>query len=154
MSQSPAEGLRLQKEGIPEGLWMRCPQCGDMLFRKVVEEALHVCPGCQYHFRVSARTRIELIADPGTFEERFTDVSPTDPLEIRAIVSDNKLGATPGAPYMSASDLYSADNGGPQNPARQNSRRRKPQRGTEAHVAGPDRDHQARGAACTHTWLE
>src|SRR3984957_5794135 len=82
MSQSPNEGLKLQKEGIPEGLWMRCPQCGDMLFRKVVEEALHVCPGCQYHFRVSARQRIEQIADPGTFEERYSDVMPADPLEF------------------------------------------------------------------------
>src|ERR1700683_2765730 len=76
MSQAPSEGLRLQKEGIPEGLWMRCPECGDMLFRKVVDEALHVCPGCQYHFRVSARVRIEQICDPGTFEERFTDIFP------------------------------------------------------------------------------
>jgi acetyl-CoA carboxylase carboxyl transferase subunit beta len=82
MSQAPNEILKLQKDGIPEGLWMRCPECGDMLFRKVVDEALHVCPGCQYHFRVSARTRIELLVDDGTFEERFTDVTPTDPLQF------------------------------------------------------------------------
>ena len=85
MSQLPHENLRLtreQKEGIPEGLWMRCPECGDMLFRKVVEEALHVCPACQYHFRLSARTRIEQISDAGTFEERFADVRPADPLEF------------------------------------------------------------------------
>jgi hypothetical protein len=44
---------------------------------------------------------------------------PADPLEIRAVVSDNKLGVLLGAPPMSASDLYSVDNGGPQNPARQ-----------------------------------
>src|SRR5712664_2128861 len=46
----PPEGPKLHKEGVPEGLWMRCPDCGDMLFRKVVEESLHVCPNCQYHF--------------------------------------------------------------------------------------------------------
>lgn len=46
-------------------------------------------------------------------------VIPAESLEIRGIVSDNKLGAPLGAPLMSASDLYSADNGGPQNPARQ-----------------------------------
>src|SRR6266852_4370328 len=45
--------------------------------------------------------------------------SPADPLEIRRIVSDNKLGAPVGAPAMGASDLYSADNGGPENSARQ-----------------------------------
>jgi acetyl-CoA carboxylase carboxyl transferase subunit beta len=70
------------KEGIPEGLWMRCPECGDMLFRKVVEESLFVCPNCQYHFRVSAQVRIEQLVDPGTFEERHTEVEPADPLKF------------------------------------------------------------------------
>src|ERR1700681_3495543 len=57
---------------------------------------------------------------PAALSSPFSRVAtPTDPLEIRAIVSDNKLGAPPGAPPMGASDLYSADNGGPQNPARQ-----------------------------------
>src|SRR5260221_1502694 len=73
---------RGQREGVPEGLWLRCPGCGDMLFRKVVEEALHVCPGCDYHFRISARLRIEMLCDPGSFEERFADVEPTDPLKF------------------------------------------------------------------------
>ena len=82
MSQASSDGLRMQKEGIPEGLWTRCPECGDMLFRKVVAEALHVCPACQYHFRVSARTRIEMLVDPGTFEERYAEVMPVDVLEF------------------------------------------------------------------------
>jgi acetyl-CoA carboxylase carboxyl transferase subunit beta len=70
------------KEGIPQGLWMRCPDCGDMLFRKAVEEALHVCPQCQYHFRINARARIELLVDPGSFEEMFLDLEPADPLKF------------------------------------------------------------------------
>jgi acetyl-CoA carboxylase carboxyl transferase subunit beta len=82
MADTTNEGPKLQKEGIPEGLWMRCPECADMLFRKVVEEALHVCPGCQHHFRVSARTRIQQIVDEGTFEERYADVEPADPLKF------------------------------------------------------------------------
>lgn len=69
-----------RKEGIPEGLWLRCPECEEMLFRKVVEEALHVCPSCQHHFRISARQRIEQLVDPGSFEEMFTDVVPADPI--------------------------------------------------------------------------
>ena len=68
----PSEGAtKKDKEGIPEGLWMRCPECGDMLFRKVVEEALYVCPNCQHHFRISARTRIEQLADPGSFDAQY-----------------------------------------------------------------------------------
>ena len=69
-----------EKSGIPAGLWMRCPECSEMLFRKVVEDNLDVCPGCQYHFRVSARRRVELLSDEGTFEERFGDIRPVDPL--------------------------------------------------------------------------
>ena len=91
MSQAPNEPtMKLQqpqpaqREGIPEGLWMRCPECEDMLFRKVVEEALHVCPKCQHHFRISARQRIEQLVDPGSFEEMFADVGPTDPLKFTA----------------------------------------------------------------------
>ncbi|MDP9173308.1 MAG: acetyl-CoA carboxylase, carboxyltransferase subunit beta [Planctomycetota bacterium] len=71
-----------KKEGIPEGLWMRCSECGAMLFRKVVEEALHVCPECQHHFRVGARKRLELLVDLGSFEEMFGDIQPTDPLKF------------------------------------------------------------------------
>jgi acetyl-CoA carboxylase carboxyl transferase subunit beta len=81
MSHEP--GPKLAKtEGIPEGLWMRCPDCGAMLFRKVVEEACHVCPECQHHFRIGARIRIEKLVDPGSFEEMFTDVEPADPLKF------------------------------------------------------------------------
>lgn len=89
MSQLPNEPAAPQtgpaaaaarREGVPEGLWLRCPECGDMLFRKVVEEALHVCPNCQHHFRIPARTRIRQLVDPDSFEEMFADVSPVDPL--------------------------------------------------------------------------
>src|SRR5439155_14747161 len=71
-----------KKEGVPEGLWLRCPECGDMLFRKVVDEALNVCPNCQHHFRIAARTRVAQLADPGSFEEMFDDLEPADPLRF------------------------------------------------------------------------
>jgi acetyl-CoA carboxylase carboxyl transferase subunit beta len=81
MSQtSPDSAAPRLGEGIPEGLWLRCPDCSEMLFRKAVEEALHVCPNCQYHFRISARTRIAQLVDPGSFEELFADIAPADPL--------------------------------------------------------------------------
>jgi acetyl-CoA carboxylase carboxyl transferase subunit beta len=82
MSQTPTDILAKNKDGIPEGLWMRCAGCSAMLFRKVVEEALHVCPECQHHFRISARTRISQLIDPGSFEEMFTDLEPADPLKF------------------------------------------------------------------------
>jgi acetyl-CoA carboxylase carboxyl transferase subunit beta len=82
MSQAPNDSTSVKKDGVPEGLWMRCGDCGAMLFRKVVEEALHVCPECQYHFRLSARQRIEQLVDPGSFEEMFEDLEPADPLKF------------------------------------------------------------------------
>jgi acetyl-CoA carboxylase carboxyl transferase subunit beta len=84
MSQPPSEPTfpSAKKEGIPEGLWLRCPDCGDMLFRKAVEEALHVCPQCQHHFRIPARTRVEQLVDPGSFEEMFDELEPADPLKF------------------------------------------------------------------------
>jgi acetyl-CoA carboxylase carboxyl transferase subunit beta len=82
MSQAPNDSTSVKKDGVPEGLWMRCGDCGAMLFRKVVEEALHVCPECQYHFRISARQRIEQLVDPGSFEEMFEDLEPADPLKF------------------------------------------------------------------------
>src|SRR5438552_2046107 len=82
MPTQPPDSAEKDKEGIPEGLWMRCPDCGDMLFRKVVDEALSVCPNCNYHFRLTARERIEQLVDPGSFEEMFEDIEPADPLKF------------------------------------------------------------------------
>jgi len=82
MSQFPNESPVARREGIPEGLWMRCAECGAMLFRKVVEDNLHVCPECQHHFRIGARTRIKLLADEETFDELFEDIEPVDALKF------------------------------------------------------------------------
>ena len=72
-----------KKKDLPDGLWMRCPSCGQMLYRKTVAENLEVCPECNHHFRVGASKRIEQLADTGTFEELFGDIAPADPLEFK-----------------------------------------------------------------------
>ena len=71
-----------QRREMPDGLWMRCPGCEGMLFRKAVVENLDVCPECDYHFRIPAARRIQLLADPDSFEELFADVAPADPLQF------------------------------------------------------------------------
>ncbi|MEW6251427.1 MAG: acetyl-CoA carboxylase, carboxyltransferase subunit beta [Planctomycetota bacterium] len=68
---------------VPEGLWIRCVQCGAMIYRRILEEGLHVCPECDHHYRVDARTRIGQLNDPGTFEEFLPRLESTDPLEFR-----------------------------------------------------------------------
>lgn len=71
-----------KRTDIPEGLWQRCPSCSKMLYRKAVEQNLHVCPECNHHFRISADIRAEQLCDPGSFEPRWEDLSSTDPLKF------------------------------------------------------------------------
>src|SRR5439155_719997 len=68
---------------IAEGLWIKCDSCKEIVYRAEVERAGRVCPKCLYPFRVSARERVALLADPGTFEERDTNLETTDPLGFR-----------------------------------------------------------------------
>ena len=71
----------MAKVEVPEGLWLRCDGCGKMIFRKVLEENLQVCPECSLHYRVPARTRVEQLVDPGAFEEFNADLVSTNPLK-------------------------------------------------------------------------
>ncbi|MBI4575150.1 MAG: acetyl-CoA carboxylase carboxyltransferase subunit beta [Planctomycetes bacterium] len=76
-------GFRKKKE-MPGGLWMRCPDCGKLVYKKAVEEALRVCPECRFHFELSAAERVELLLDEGSFVEHFGELSPVDPLGFAA----------------------------------------------------------------------
>jgi len=67
---------------VPEGLWIRCEKCGSMIYRRILEEELHVCPECDHHYRIDARTRIAQLNDAGTFEEFLPDLESTDPLNF------------------------------------------------------------------------
>jgi acetyl-CoA carboxylase carboxyl transferase subunit beta len=71
------------KRGVPEGLWIRCPQCKATIFRKEAEARLNVCPECGYHFYLPARDRIAQLLDADSFEEWFTELRPCDPLEFK-----------------------------------------------------------------------
>ncbi|MBY0523304.1 MAG: acetyl-CoA carboxylase, carboxyltransferase subunit beta [Gemmataceae bacterium] len=71
------------KRGVPEGLWIRCPQCKATIFRKEMESRLHVCPECDYHFHLPARERIRQLLDEDSFEEWFTDLRPRDELNFK-----------------------------------------------------------------------
>jgi acetyl-CoA carboxylase carboxyl transferase subunit beta len=75
------------KVDVPAGLWGRCDSCGHMLYEKEVAEALYVCPECGHHRRIDARTRIEQVVDPGSFEEFDIDLRSTDPLKFKDRIS-------------------------------------------------------------------
>lgn len=70
------------KRGVPEGLWIRCPNCKATVYKKEVEAHLHVCPECDHHFTMPARDRVAQLLDEGTFEEWDADLKPCDPLDF------------------------------------------------------------------------
>ncbi len=77
-------GLTAQeKKNIPEGLWTKCPDCGDVVYGKKMEQLLWVCPGCSYHFRISSRKYINLLLDGGRLEEFGTELKAVDPLKFK-----------------------------------------------------------------------
>lgn len=76
-----------RKVKIPEGLWVKCDNCREIIYRKEIEKNLQVCPKCTYHFRLGARERIRFIADEGSFAEIDTDLTTGDPLAFTDTVS-------------------------------------------------------------------
>ena len=63
-------------------LWQKCFNCDTQLLKKELDNNLMVCPHCDYHFRINARTRISQLIDEGTFEEMFSAVVAGDPLDF------------------------------------------------------------------------
>ena len=74
--------LKPRKE-MPEGLWVKCPGCEHMLYKSTVEKNRQVCPTCNHHFRISAPTRIQYLADEDTFQPILEDMTSADPLGFR-----------------------------------------------------------------------
>lgn len=79
---------KLQKKvKIPEGLWVKCDNCKEIVYKKEIDKNLKVCPKCDYHFRISAKERIELLADAGSFVEFDADMCSGDPLNFKDSLS-------------------------------------------------------------------
>ncbi len=76
-----------KKTSVPEGLWLRCPGCNAMIYKRQMEANLHVCPECGHHYRISASTRVEQLADDNTFVRMFDNLRPVDPLKFRDLKS-------------------------------------------------------------------
>jgi acetyl-CoA carboxylase carboxyl transferase subunit beta len=72
-----------KKVVIAEGLWIKCESCKEIMYRAEVEKAGRVCPKCHYPFRITARERIGLLTDPGSFEEYQAALTSGDPLSFK-----------------------------------------------------------------------
>lgn len=76
-----------KKVKIPEGLWIKCDGCKEIVYKKEIERNLKVCPKCNYHFRISARERLKLLVDEGSFVELDVDLVSGDPLDFKDSIS-------------------------------------------------------------------
>ncbi|MHB0968815.1 MAG: acetyl-CoA carboxylase, carboxyltransferase subunit beta [Thermoanaerobaculia bacterium] len=77
------EPVEQRSSTIPEGLWIKCEECKEIIYKKEAEANLQVCPKCGYHFRVTARERFELLFDDAHWREFASDIRSADPLRFR-----------------------------------------------------------------------
>jgi acetyl-CoA carboxylase carboxyl transferase subunit beta len=68
---------------VPEGIWMKCLQCGAQLYRAELERNLFVCPKCDSHMRLAARDRLQMFLDPDSGREIGERISSLDPLKFK-----------------------------------------------------------------------
>ncbi len=71
------------RSSVPEGLWVRCGGCREIIYSKELDRNLQICPKCGYHFRIGSRARIRLLLDEDTPVELFRGLLPADPLKFR-----------------------------------------------------------------------
>jgi len=69
-----------KKPEVPDGLWLRCESCGEILYRKELEANLWICPKCNFHFRISCQKYLELLLDNGKLKEFDEKIESVDPL--------------------------------------------------------------------------
>ena len=72
-----------ERRNIPDGVWTKCPSCEEILTVMTLEKRHWVCPNCEYHFRIPAKSYLNLIIDDGTFEEFDANLISDDPLKFR-----------------------------------------------------------------------
>ena len=72
-----------EKKEIPDGLWSKCPECGEIIYTRQLEQGFWVCPSCSYHFRIPSRKYIDMILDDGHLEEFDISLESRDPLKFK-----------------------------------------------------------------------
>jgi acetyl-CoA carboxylase carboxyl transferase subunit beta len=80
-TRQPMQGGRDKASRVPEGLWVKCPGCAQILYKRDLETSLQVCPKCAHHFHVSAHERLRMMFD-GEWTEFDQELRSTDPLQF------------------------------------------------------------------------
>lgn len=79
--EKSADSGNTEKPSVPEGLWLKCPKCREMVYRDDVKNHAYVCPKCKGYFRIKTKTRIRMVADQGSFQDWFGELEGYDPLD-------------------------------------------------------------------------
>lgn len=72
---------------MPEGLWTKCPSCGEVIHNLALEENLRICPKCDHHFPLVSSARIASLVDEGTFEETDANLVSVDTLKFKGVAT-------------------------------------------------------------------
>jgi acetyl-CoA carboxylase carboxyl transferase subunit beta len=100
-----------EKRVRTEGLWLKCAHCGQIVWRKALEDNFQVCPKCGHHGRLDARTRLALLFDQGKFEEFDQYLVSTDPLEfVDARTYRERLAAAQAGTHLRDAIISAAGN--------------------------------------------
>jgi len=81
-TRKPIEPQTDKASRVPEGLWVKCPACGQVIYHKELEANQQVCPKCAHHFRMNAADRLALLFDEGRWTEHDAELRSTDPLKF------------------------------------------------------------------------
>lgn len=71
-----------QQREMPDGLWTKCPSCGEIIYKTELEEQLYTCKKCNHHFRIGSKEYIQILFDEDTFTETNPDLISADPLQF------------------------------------------------------------------------
>jgi acetyl-CoA carboxylase carboxyl transferase subunit beta len=81
-ARKPMAPAKEKASRVPEGLWVKCPECSQIIYNKDLATNLSVCPKCAHHFRLPAAERLRSLFDNGEYEEHFPGLTSNDPLEF------------------------------------------------------------------------
>jgi acetyl-CoA carboxylase carboxyl transferase subunit beta len=79
--RKPIEPQANKESRVPEGLWVKCPSCSEVIYNKDLAATLNVCPKCAHHFRIGAAERLRMLFD-GDWQEYDAELQSTDPLKF------------------------------------------------------------------------
>ena len=81
-TRKPIESTGEKPSRVPEGLMVKCPGCGQIIYNKDLDKNQQVCPKCAHHFRISAADRLRSLFDDGEWTEYFSNLTSNDPLKF------------------------------------------------------------------------